>query len=136
MNFYFLLISNHIVKYFITLIFIIALYITDLIFNLEILTTTLYAMDSSQEVLLKINETINYWQCDINNLNEYKEQLTRKYQIGLLSSEQYNHEIKDVQEQIVQGNKNVSDSIKEKGQILKSLNIDISSSCLGKNKKD
>jgi len=60
MKYFFLNTFNFIINYLLALVFIIALFTVDIIFNLEILTTTLYAMDSSQEALLKLNETIDY----------------------------------------------------------------------------
>jgi len=124
--------SNYIISHFLIFVFIIVLFILDFIFNLEILTSTIYAMDSSQDALVKINETIDYWQGDVNNLNEFKEELIKKFQKGLLTSEEYNHEMNDIQEQLVQSNNNVSESIKEKGELLKKLHIPVTTSSLGK----
>jgi len=38
----------------------------------------------------------------------------------------------DIQEQIIQSNNNVSESIKEKGELLKKLNMPLTTSSLGK----
>ena len=132
MKYFFLNTFNFIINYLLALVFIIALFTVDIIFNLEILTTTLYAMDSSQEALLKLNETIDYWQGDVNNLNEFKQELIKKFQTGLLTCKEYNHEMNDIQEQIIQSNNNVSESIKEKGELLKKLNMPLTTSSLGK----
>jgi len=132
MKYFFLNTSNFIINYLLAFVFIIALFTVDLIFNLEMLTTTLYAMDSSQEALLKLNETIDYWQGDVNNLNEFKQELIKKFQTGLLTCEEYNHEMNDIQEQITQSNNNVSESIKEKGELLKKFNMPSNTSYLGK----